>query len=67
MGILPLIELRSAGRYAGAPSLVDLQASAPAKKTPAREDEMPADGTLAARSPGEELGTSRFKGSWRGG
>src|ERR1700722_6062707 len=32
MGILPLIELRSAGRYAGAPSLVDLQASAPAKK-----------------------------------
>jgi hypothetical protein len=63
MGSLPLIELRSAGRYAGAPSLVDLQASTPEKK-PAHEDEMPADGTLAARSSGEELGTSRFKGSW---
>ena len=23
---------------------------------------MPADGTMAARSPGEEFGTSRFKG-----
>jgi hypothetical protein len=34
------------------------------KKRPAHEDEMPADGTMAARSPGEDFGTSRFKGSW---
>jgi hypothetical protein len=37
------------------------------KKTPAHEDEMPADGILAARSPGENFGTSRIKGSWPGG
>jgi hypothetical protein len=33
------------------------------KKRPAYEDTMPADGTNTARSPGEEFGTSRFKGS----
>jgi hypothetical protein len=35
------------------------------EKAPAHEDEMPADGTLAARLPGEEFGTSRFQGSYR--
>jgi hypothetical protein len=32
------------------------------KKTLAYEDEMPADGTIAARSPSEDFGTSRFEG-----
>jgi hypothetical protein len=57
-------EPMSACRHTGA-----LGADGPAarrrKKAPAQKDEMPADGTLAARSPGEEFGTSRFQGQLR--
>jgi hypothetical protein len=35
------------------------------EKEPAHEVAMPADGTIAARLPGEEFGTSRPKGSYR--
>src|ERR1700722_4415917 len=76
MGILPLIELRSAGRYAGAPSLVDLQASAPAKKhrlvrmrclpTALWRPVRPARNSAhpASRAAGEE--DNAFAGEWGG-
>jgi hypothetical protein len=54
---LPVIEPRSARGRAG-------NAVRAGKKRPAYEDEMPADGTIAARSLGEDFGTSRFEGSW---
>jgi len=59
-----MIELRSAVAIPPRPAAVIGEGRECRKKRPAHEDEMPADGTMAARSPGEEFGTSRFKGSW---
>jgi hypothetical protein len=56
---LPVIEPRSAGCRGPARR----NAVNAGKKRPAYESEMPADGTIAAHSSGEDFGTSRFKGS----
>jgi hypothetical protein len=59
---LPVIEFHPARRHAMRTGDRAIAVSA-GKKKPAGEDEMPAAGTIAARLPGEDRGTSRFKGS----